>query len=80
MSIIISVYNTEKTDKCINSIINQTYKNIEIILVNDASTDSSLEICKKYQKIASKIIVKIQKKYKKCRIKVRHWRIYFVYR
>ena len=35
-------------DKCIQSIINQSYKNIEIILVNDGSTDTSKEICDNY--------------------------------
>ena len=36
-------------DKCINSVINQTYKNIEILLINDGSTDSSIEICNRYK-------------------------------
>lgn len=45
VSIIIPVYNAEKTiKKTINSIINQTYDNIEIIIVNDCSTDNSLKI------------------------------------
>jgi len=49
ISIVVPVYNVEKYLKvCIESIINQTFKNIEIILVNDGSTDSSLEICKLY--------------------------------
>lgn len=47
-SIIVPVYNTEKyLERCINSLKNQTLKDIEIILVDDSSTDSSLEICKK---------------------------------
>ena len=42
ISIIVPVYNVEKyLERCVNSIINQTYKNIEIILVNDGSTDNS---------------------------------------
>lgn len=46
ISIIIPIYNAENfIEKCLNSITNQTYKNIEIILVNDGSTDSSREIC-----------------------------------
>lgn len=50
ISIIIPVYNVEQyLSRCINSIINQTYKNIEIILVNDGSTDNSQEICNKYK-------------------------------
>lgn len=50
-SIIIPVYNVEKyLNKCIDSIINQSYKNFEIILVNDGSTDKSKKICEKYKK------------------------------
>ncbi len=57
ISIIIPVYNVEKyLEKCILSVINQTYKNIEIILVNDGSPDNSIEICKKYARIDSRII------------------------
>jgi glycosyltransferase involved in cell wall biosynthesis len=49
VSIIIPVYNTEKYLKeCLDSIINQTIKEIEIICINDNSTDKSLEILKKY--------------------------------
>ena len=51
ISIIIPVYNTDKyLKKCIDSIISQTYKNIEIILVNDGSTDNSKKICEEYVK------------------------------
>ena len=56
ISIIVPIYNSEKfLDKCINSIINQTYNNIEIILVNDGSTDNSLNICKKFSKLDNRI-------------------------
>lgn len=49
ISIIVPVYNVEKyINKCIDSIINQTYKNLEIILVDDGSTDSSGKICDDY--------------------------------
>lgn len=49
ISIIIPVYNTELfLNKCIDSVLNQTYKNIEVICVNDGSTDKSLEILKSY--------------------------------
>ncbi len=48
ISIIIPVYNVEKyIERCVNSLTNQTFQSIEIILVDDSSTDSSLEICKK---------------------------------
>lgn len=50
-SIIIPVYNTEKyIEKCIESVLNQTYKNFEIIIINDGSTDKSEEILKTYEK------------------------------
>lgn len=49
ISIIIPVYNTERyLKKCFDSVINQTYKNIEIIIVNDGSTDNSLSIINEY--------------------------------
>lgn len=50
VSIIVPVYNTaEYVEECIQSILSQSYKNIELILVNDGSTDGSGEICKKYE-------------------------------
>lgn len=58
VSIIIPVYNTEKyLKRCIDSIIGQTCKNLEIILINDGSTDNSLKICKEYEKIDKRIYV-----------------------
>lgn len=58
VSIIVPVYNSEKTlARCINSILKQQYKNTEIILVNDGSTDNSLEICREYAKTDSRVIV-----------------------
>ena len=57
ISIIVPVYNVEKyLSKCIDSLINQTIKNIEIILVNDGSTDNSLDIMKKYEKKHNNIV------------------------
>lgn len=48
ISVIVPIYNGEKTiERCINSILNQTFKDLEIILVNDGSQDRSLDICKK---------------------------------
>lgn len=58
ISIIVPIYNVDQyLDKCINSIINQTYKNIEIILIDDGSTDNSLTICNNYSKQDSRIKV-----------------------
>lgn len=46
ISVIVPVYNVEKyLDRCVNSLLNQTYKNIEIILVNDGSKDNSGKLC-----------------------------------
>ena len=56
ISIVIPVYNVEKYIKeCIESVINQTYKNLEIILVNDGSTDLSRTICEEYEKKDNRI-------------------------
>lgn len=56
VSIIIPVYNTAKyLDKCLTSAINQTLKDIEIICVNDGSTDNSDEIIKSYMQKDSRI-------------------------
>lgn len=58
ISIIVPIYNVEKyLDDCLKSIIEQTYKNLEIILINDGSTDNSLKICYKYKKIDKRIIL-----------------------
>lgn len=49
-SIIIPVYNSEKyIDRCLNSVLTQTYNNYEIIIINDGSTDNSEKILKKYE-------------------------------
>ena len=58
ISIIVPVYNVaEYIGKCIESILGQTYENIELICVNDGSTDSSLEILKSYEKSDSRVVV-----------------------
>lgn len=62
ISIILPVYNVSKyLEECMKSIINQTYKNIEIIVVNDGSTDESDYICEKYKKLDNRIKVIHQK-------------------
>ena len=56
ISVIIPVFNVEKyIEQCIESVINQTLNDIEIICVNDGSTDKSLEILKKYQQKDARI-------------------------
>lgn len=58
VSVIIPVYKVEKyLKRCIESVVNQSYKNIEIILVNDGSPDKCGEICDAYAKIDSRIKV-----------------------
>ncbi|OCR10522.1 glycosyltransferase family 2 protein [Helicobacter pullorum] len=58
ISIIIPIYNVEKyLEECILSVINQTYKDLDIILVDDGSTDGSLQIAAKYAKQDKRIIL-----------------------
>lgn len=62
ISIIIPIYNTsEYLEECIKSIINQTYKDFEIILINDGSTDNSLSICQYYESHDNRIRLLNQK-------------------
>lgn len=56
ISVIVPIYNVEKyLSQCLNSIIHQTYKNLEIILVDDDYTDSSGLICNNYSQKDKKI-------------------------
>lgn len=58
ISVIVPVYNVEKyLDRCIKSIVNQTYKNLEIILVDDGSTDNCPVMCDKWAKKDERIKV-----------------------
>jgi glycosyltransferase involved in cell wall biosynthesis len=58
VSIIVPLYNSETfLDKCVQSIINQSYKNLEIILVDDGSPDASGEMCDRYAAVDSRIKV-----------------------
>lgn len=58
ISVIIPIYNVEKyLDECLKSVINQTYKNLDIILVDDGSIDNSLNIAKEYAKKDERIFL-----------------------
>lgn len=58
VSLIVPIFNVERyLAKCLDSLINQTYKNLEIILINDGSTDNSLSIAEKYAMIDARIII-----------------------
>lgn len=58
ISVIIPVYNVEKYLRdCLNSVIGQTYKDLEIICINDGSTDNSLSILEEYAKIDKRITI-----------------------
>lgn len=58
ISVVVPVYNVRQyLEKCINSILSQTYENFELILVNDGSTDGSDIICEEYKNKDSRIIV-----------------------
>lgn len=62
ISVVVPVYNTEKyLAECLSSIIDQTYKNLEIVLIDDGSTDGSGKICDEYAKKDSRIVVVHQK-------------------
>ena len=63
VSIIIPFHNTEKyIEKCLDSIAKQTYQNIEVLLIDDGSTDNSRKICEKYVKLDKRFQIIIHKK------------------
>ena len=58
ISVIVPAYNTEKyLNKCVDSILNQTFKDFEFILVDDGSSDASGKICDEYATKDSRIVV-----------------------
>ena len=58
VSIIVPIYNAEKTlIRCLESLVEQTYKNIEILLINDGSTDKSEKICINYSRLYPSILL-----------------------
>ena len=66
ISVIVPVYNTEKyLNESIKSVVNQTYKNLDIIIVDDGSTDGSGNICEKWAKSDSRIdLIHLEKNHK----------------
>ena len=60
ISVVIPVYNVEEyISRCISSILEQTYRNLQIILVDDGSTDKSGEICDEYAKVDRRVIMEL---------------------
>ena len=58
ISIVVPIYNVEiYLENCLKSIIGQTYKNLEIILINDGSSDSSGEICNAFERLDKRVRV-----------------------
>ena len=58
ISILIPTYNSEKyIEKCLNSVLNQTYENLEIIVINDASNDKTEKILKDFKEKDKRIII-----------------------
>ena len=56
ISIIVPVYNVEEyLERCVDSLITQTYHNIEILLIDDGSTDNSFSICNRYAKTDKRV-------------------------
>ena len=63
VSVLLSAYNSEKTlGESIDSLLNQTYKNLEILISDDGSTDSTKEICKKFQLKDERVLFSSNKK------------------
>ncbi|MFR4319285.1 MAG: glycosyltransferase family 2 protein [Eubacterium sp.] len=61
ISVVIPVYNAEKYIKrCLNSIMNQTYDNLQIVVVNDGSTDDTKKILEEYSNNDNRIVVVIK--------------------
>ena len=58
VSVIVSVYNTEKyVRKCIEAILNQTYSNLELVLIDDKSSDNSLSILREYKNNSKVVLI-----------------------
>lgn len=58
ISVVVPIYNGEQyLKRCVDSVLEQTYKDIEVLLVNDGSTDDSLEILREYEQKDSRVKV-----------------------
>ena len=67
ISIIVPVYNADRfLPQTIESLLNQTYKNIEIILVDDGSTDDSLAVCKRYESDPRVVVIHQENRGRSC--------------
>ena len=65
LSVVMSAFNSSKwIEESIKSVLAQSFKNFEFIIVNDGSTDSTSEILEKYQSIDNRIIIITKKKYR----------------
>jgi len=86
ITVIVPIYKVEKyLEKCIDSILNQTYRNLEIILIDDGSPDKCGEICDEYEKKDEriKVIHKQNEGVSKARnigIENTHRRVYYIHR
>ncbi len=88
ISVIIPVYNTEKyIEKCLDSILKQTMQDLEIIIVNDGSTDNSEDVIKKYIEEHKNLRIKYLKKEngglasaRNCGVEHASRKIYIIYR
>lgn len=64
ISVIVPVYNAERwLKRCIDSILNQTYTNLEILLIDDGSTDASAQVCDEYESKDVRVIAIHQENY-----------------
>ena len=58
ITVVVPIYNAEQyLERCLKSIVEQTYENLEIILVNDGSSDKSLEICERFKASDERITI-----------------------
>jgi glycosyltransferase involved in cell wall biosynthesis len=58
VTVVVPIYNVERwLDRCVTSIVNQTYQELEIILVDDGSPDNCGEICDEYAKLDKRVVV-----------------------